>query len=239
MKCFERFQNIASYCISPSCTPHLFTSASQTLRSDPSSVNLAFVLPHICVNSSDNFCYICGEVAFARRRKAITEIVKKAYHLYFGCKIGDQDKPWAPHICCRKCATDLLQWLKLKWHAMPFDVRMVWREPNNHATDCYFCMAPPVSGGITMKKKWTIVYPNIQICSPSSSARRRNFRSRTSERIYHARHHPNRTHDLCSGSQDHHPSTNCVQKTICSNLISSAPDDGCMRPKHVELRKHQ
>jgi hypothetical protein len=44
---------------------------------------------------------------------------------------------------------------------MPFGVPMVWKEPSNHATDCYFCMVPPVSGGITKKKKWTIVYPNI------------------------------------------------------------------------------
>jgi len=52
-----------------------------------------------------------------------------------------------------------------------------------------------------------------------------------------ARHHPNRTHDQRSGSQDHHPSTDWVQKTLCCNLTSSAPDDGRMRPKHVELKK--
>jgi len=50
---------------------------------------------------------------------------------------------------------------------------------------------------------------------------------------------PNLTHDLSSGSQDHHPSTNWVQKTIRCNLASSAPDDGRMRPKHVELKKLQ
>ena len=44
---------------------------------------------------------------------------------------------------------------------MPFVVPVVWREPSNHATDCYFCKVPPVSGGIAKKKKWTIVYPNI------------------------------------------------------------------------------
>jgi len=48
-----------------------------------------------------------------------------------------------------------------------------------------------------------------------------------------------RTHDLRSGSQDHHPSTDLVQKTICCNSKSNAPDDGRMCPKHVELRIHQ
>jgi len=114
-----------------------------------------------CVNSADNFSYICREVTFERQRRAIIAIVKKAYNLYFGCKIGDQDKSWAPHVCCRKCATNLSQWLNGKIHAMPFAVPMVWREPSNHATDCYFCMVPPASGGITNKKKCTIVYPNI------------------------------------------------------------------------------
>ena len=54
-----------------------------------------------------------------------------------------------------------------------------------------------------------------------------------------ARHLPHRTHDLRSGSQDHHPSKNSVQKTICCNSTSNAPDDGRMYPKHVELRIHQ
>jgi len=46
-------------------------------------------------------------------------------------------------------------------------------------------------------------------------------------------------HDLLSGSQDHHPSKNSVQKTICCNSTSKAPDDGSMYPKLVELRIHQ
>jgi len=54
-----------------------------------------------------------------------------------------------------------------------------------------------------------------------------------------ARHHSHRKHDLHSGSQDHHPSKNSVQKTIYCNLTSNARDDGRMYPKHVELRIHQ
>jgi len=52
-------------------------------------------------------------------------------------------------------------------------------------------------------------------------------------------HNPHRTHDLRSSSQDHHPSKNSVQKTICCNSTSNAPDDVHMYPKHVELRIHQ
>jgi len=48
-----------------------------------------------------------------------------------------------------------------------------------------------------------------------------------------ARHHLHRTHDLRSDSQDQHPSKNSVQKTICCNSTSNAPDDGRMYPKHV------
>jgi hypothetical protein len=54
-----------------------------------------------------------------------------------------------------------------------------------------------------------------------------------------ARHHPHRIHDLRSGSQDHHPSKNSVQKIICCNSTSNAPDDGCVYSKHVELKMYQ
>ena len=44
--------------------------------------------------------------------------------------------------------------------------------------------------------------------------------------------------DLHSASQDHHSSRNSVQKTICCNSTSNAPDDGRIYPKQVELRIH-
>jgi len=40
-------------------------------------------------------------------------------------------------------------------------------------------------------------------------------------------------------SLDHYPSKNSVQKTICCNSTTDAPDDGRMYQKHVELRIHQ
>ena len=114
-----------------------------------------------CVNSTDNFCYICGEVTFSSQKRAITPIIRKAYHLYFGCQIGDQDKSWAPHICCNTCAANLRKWLSRKRRSMPFAIPMVWREQTNHISDCYFCMVPPLRQGFSKKKKWTLCYPNL------------------------------------------------------------------------------
>ena len=66
--------------------------------------------------------------------------------------------------------------------------------------------------------------------------------SRCVGRVYSAdgvaRHHPHRTHDLHSGSQDNHPPKNFALKTICCNSTPNAPDDGRMYPKYVELRIH-
>jgi len=46
---------------------------------------------------------------------------------------------------------------------MPFGVPTVWRVPSNHSTDCYFCMVHPIQNGMSMKKKSTLVYPNIPL----------------------------------------------------------------------------
>lgn len=67
-------------------------------------------------NSSDNFCHICGEVTLRSQKMIITPLVKKADQLYFGCEIGDQDKGWVPHKCCKMCARILS---KCQYH-LPF-----------------------------------------------------------------------------------------------------------------------
>jgi hypothetical protein len=56
------------------------------------------------VNDVDSFRYVCGDYTIKLNQKTITPLIKKAYELYFGCKIGDQDKPWAPHCLCQLCS---------------------------------------------------------------------------------------------------------------------------------------
>ena len=93
-----------------------------------------------CVNAPDGFCYICGEYMKKEHRFNVREFTKKAYQAYFGIKLGDQNKRWAPHKVCKNCSETLRLWTQGKVKAMRFGVPMVWREPKNHHDDCFFCM---------------------------------------------------------------------------------------------------
>lgn len=97
-------------------------------------------MPRNCKNKPDRFCYICGSLTLAKYKRNITPRVKKLYKLYFGIKLGDQDKWWAPHICCSKCFSYLSHWASRKMKSLPFGIPMVWREPQDHIHDCYFCL---------------------------------------------------------------------------------------------------
>jgi len=112
------------------------------------------------VNHPYNFCYICGKYTSHSQHKNITKRVKAAFKYYFERKVGDQNKSWAPHVCCHVCNSGLMQWLSGKRKGMPFAVPMIWRESTNHHSDCYFCMTN--IAGLSTKKKSKIVYPDCK-----------------------------------------------------------------------------
>jgi len=115
-------------------------------------------MPRKCVNHPDNFCYVCGDLTFKDQQWSLTPLVKKCYELYFGYKVGDQDKNWASHICCLTCVKCLTDWAKGS-RLMNFAIPMVWREPQDHSSDCYFCITQ--IKGISSKSKHTVKYPNL------------------------------------------------------------------------------
>ena len=122
-----------------------------------------------CRHSADAFCYVCGEFIKTRAKKysvSTSKKMTKAYFLYFGMPVGDQDKIWAPHFSCELCTKSLERWLRGQQKKMLFAIPRIWREPTNHHNDCYFCMVD-VSGRKRGKKSaQSVHYPNI----PSSIA---------------------------------------------------------------------
>ena len=103
-------------------------------------------------NHPDVFSYICGEYMLAKYRFNVRDFTKRAYKVYFGIKLGDQDKCWAPHKVCKQCTETLHRWTQCKATSMRFGVPMIWRKPKNHHEDCYFCMVD-MNGWIQCKKK--------------------------------------------------------------------------------------
>ncbi|KAK3774889.1 hypothetical protein RRG08_007248 [Elysia crispata] len=111
-----------------------------------------------CVTSPDSFCYICGSFMAPKQKRNISDFVKRAYFSYFKLKLGDQDKTWAPHKVCHSCEESLRQWTKGK-DKISFSIPMVWREPRDHITDCYFCLT--CVSGFSTKSRHLIQYPNL------------------------------------------------------------------------------
>ena len=100
------------------------------------ALNSIASLRKCCLNHPDIFCYICGSYTSKNQRKPIFTVLQRAY---FGVKVGDQDKQWAPYIACKTCVEHLHQWINEKGQSLQFGVPMVWRKRKNHH-DCYFCV---------------------------------------------------------------------------------------------------
>ena len=67
-----------------------------------------------CKTDPNRFCYIYGELTFAKAKRSITSHIKKMHKAYFDCYLGDQDESWASHVCCLTCVKTLSTWYARK-----------------------------------------------------------------------------------------------------------------------------
>ena len=88
-----------------------------------------------------------------------SEFIKKSYLAYFGIRIDDQERPWAPYKVCIVCYTNLHEW-SLKKISLSFGFFMIKRETTNHLDDSYFCIIN--TKGFNANSKSKFKYPVIQ-----------------------------------------------------------------------------
>ena len=110
-------------------------------------------MPRHCINCPDVFCYICGLFITKTQRMTISEFVKKTYLVYFGCKLGDQDKTWAPHVVCKHCTETWDNGVKDK--RSPYRLEYPWFGENKLIISTIVIFASP------KKIKGNIQYPNL------------------------------------------------------------------------------
>lgn len=109
-------------------------------------------LPQKHVNSADNFCCMYGEITLASRKHTLTG----AYFLYFGFKVGDENKTWVSDVCCTCSLSKVSAWTNQKGRSMLFVVLMIWRELINYLSDSCVGVVPPIQTGIAKKEKWAV-----------------------------------------------------------------------------------
>jgi hypothetical protein len=102
---------------------------------------------------------MCGEFMIKKHQPIITGFMRKVYYAYFGVKLGDQGKSWAPQMVGHVSVEDPRKWSKGKKKAFKFGVPTICREPKIHSDDCYFCCCD-VKGYKSKNKKVTL-YPNL------------------------------------------------------------------------------
>ena len=91
-----------------------------------------------CNNKPGVFCYISSKYTVVLKRNPVTSVIKCAYHIHFGMKLGDQDGAWLPHGM-QDIHRYLRCWTTVKKSCLEFGISCVWKEPTYHGIDSYFC----------------------------------------------------------------------------------------------------
>lgn len=91
-------------------------------------------MPWKCINLVNYFCYICGKITLSPQTPDAYWNVCPSTS--FWMNVGDQDKPWAPHICRDSYSVILQKWLKNKKLLVAFVVSMIWRDWSRKWRQC-------------------------------------------------------------------------------------------------------
>lgn len=108
-----------------------------------------------CVNDHEGFCLICGHYILLRRRvRFVNDVLLESYNSIFGIDASERNVQWSPSVFCEICYKNLTK------RKTPYSTPMIWRNPENHPFDCYYCQTR-VPNGINQAKILSMEYPDV------------------------------------------------------------------------------
>lgn len=98
----------------------------------------------VCGKGRDTFCVVCGQYLLTKNRRSFTDNVKQNYENCFNISTDILNNAWTPRVICTQCHLRISNSVKKVKNAKRFFSPMLWREPVDHQTDCYFCLCKTI-----------------------------------------------------------------------------------------------
>lgn len=113
-----------------------------------------------CAEKMESFCYVCGKFETKYFRRLINDSIADLYSKCYKPSMNNLDKPWVPKSICNSCRLSMTRWNDKTRDTFVVTQPTIWREPMNHANDCYFCLCKII--GFNKRNSNNITYPNVK-----------------------------------------------------------------------------